>query len=135
MALHKKCQISQEENIKTENQFLALITMNKFSLLLLAGGMGSRYKGQKQIDGLNANNETLMEFALYDAIKVGIRKFVFIINEQFPLDYQKKISSLLSMRDCEAHFIIQTLNKFIPENYQSKVDVRTKHMLCFVRKM
>ena len=100
--------------------------MNKISLLLLAGGMGSRYKGQKQIDGLNANNETLMEFALYDAIKVGIRKFVFIINEQFPLDYQKKISSLLSMRDCEAHFIIQTLNKFIPENYQSKVDGRTK---------
>ena len=88
--------------------------------------MGSRYKGQKQIDGLNANNETLMEFALYDAIKVGIRKFVFIINTQFPADYKNKITSLLSDRDSEVHFVFQTLDKFVPAEYLSKVNSRSK---------
>lgn len=100
--------------------------MDKVSLLILAGGMGSRYKGQKQVDSLNANNETLMEFALYDAIKVGIRKFVFIINDQFPIEYKNKITILLSNRDSEVHYVMQTLDKFIPEEYFSKVNSRTK---------
>lgn len=100
--------------------------MNKVSLLILAGGMGSRYKGQKQIEGLNANNETLMEFALYDAIEVGIRKFVFIINEQFPIDYKNKISNLLGDRENEVHFVMQTFDKYIPEKYLDKVNSRTK---------
>lgn len=74
-----------------------LTTTNKVSLLILAGGMGSRYKGQKQIDILSANNETLMEFALYDAIRVGIRKFVFVINDKFPSEYKERITNLLKL--------------------------------------
>lgn len=105
---------------------MALITTNKVSLLILAGGMGSRYKGQKQVASLNDNDETLMEFALYDAIKVGIRKFIFIVNEQFAIEYKNKITSLLSTRDSEVHFVMQTLYKFIPEAYCSKLNFRTK---------
>lgn len=103
-----------------------MTTTNKASLLLLAGGMGSRYKGQKQVDTLNSNNETLMEFALYDAIKVGIRKFVFIINDKFPSDYRKRITDILTARSCEVHFVEQTLDKFIPEVYQYKLKQRVK---------
>lgn len=103
-----------------------LKTINKASLLILAGGMGSRYKGQKQIDSVSANGETLMEFALYDAIKVGIRKLVFIINDQFPSDYKKRITDLLTDKDCEVHFVEQTLDKFIPEKYLSKLNKRKK---------
>ena len=104
--------------------------MNKLkkatTLLILAGGMGSRYKSQKQVDSLNSDNATLMEFALYDAIKVGIRKFVFIINDQFPVDYQEKITQLLVERKCEARFIEQTLNRFIPSQFQCKLENRLK---------
>ncbi|MEZ5037211.1 MAG: hypothetical protein R2760_06950 [Chitinophagales bacterium] len=53
--------------------------MSKVSLLILAAGMGSRYKGQKQIDAVTDYNESLLEFALYDALRVGIKKFIFII--------------------------------------------------------
>lgn len=114
------------ENIRTENQYLDLTTTNKASLLILAGGMGSRYKGQKQVDTVSGNSETLMEFALFDALKVGIRKFVFIINDQFPEAYREKIEALLTDRKAEVHFIEQTLDKFIPENYLPKLETRTK---------
>lgn len=103
-----------------------LITINKASLLILAGGMGSRYKNQKQVDTVSSNKETLMEFALYDAIKVGIRKFVFIINDKFPTDYRKRITDILTDRDCEVHFVEQTLDKFIPVEYLYKLKNRTK---------
>lgn len=94
--------------------------------MILAGGMGSRYKSQKQVDSVGFNNETLMEFALYDAIKLGIQKFVFIINDQFPSDYKKKITELLTDRDCEVHFVEQTLDKFIPNQFLSKISKRVK---------
>lgn len=103
-----------------------LTTINKASLLILAGGMGSRYKGQKQVDTVSANEETLMEFALYDAIKVGIRKFVFIINDKFPTEYKNKIEKLLSERNCQVHFVVQTLDKFIPKQYLTKLKNRVK---------
>ena len=114
------------ESIKIENPYLDLTTTNKVSLLILAGGMGSRYKGQKQIDILSANNETLMEFALYDAIRVGIRKFVFVINDKFPSEYKERITNLLKARGCEVYFVEQTLEKFIPEKYLTKISGRTK---------
>lgn len=95
-------------------------------LLLLAGGMGSRYNGAKQVDALNTNNETLMEFALHDAIKVGFRKFVFIINADFPSEYKERLTNLLSIEQCEFHFILQTKEKYIPEQFLSKLDIRTK---------
>ncbi|HLW14396.1 MAG TPA: sugar phosphate nucleotidyltransferase [Flavobacteriaceae bacterium] len=103
-----------------------MTTIHKASLLILAGGMGSRYKNQKQVDTVSSNKETLMEFALYDAIKVGIKKFVFIINDKFPSDYRKRITDILTDRNCEVHFVEQTLDKFIPELYQYKLKERVK---------
>lgn len=103
-----------------------LTTINNTTLLILAGGMGSRYKGQKQIDTISENNETLMEYALYDAVKVGIRKFVFIINEMFPEAYKKTIYNLLTRQNAEVHFIEQTLDKHIPKKYLLKLSSRRK---------
>lgn len=114
------------ENIKQENQFSDLTTMNKMSLLILAGGMGSRYKGQKQIDELSENGETLMEFAIYDALKMGIAKFVFIVNNQFPEEYKNKLIQIIESREAELHFIEQKLDSHIPENYLSLLKDRKK---------
>lgn len=114
------------ENINQENQYLDLTIMNKMSLLILAGGMGSRYKGQKQIDGLSENGETLMEFAIYDALKMGIGKFVFIINNQFPEEYKNKLIRIIENRGAEPHFIEQEIESYIPENYLDLIKDRTK---------
>ena len=54
----------------------------KVSLIVMAAGLGSRYGGDKQIDGVGPNNEILMEYAIYDAIRAGFNRVVFIIKPE-----------------------------------------------------
>ena len=61
----------------------------KPTLLILAAGMGSRYGGLKQIDGIGPNNEPIIEYSIYDAIKAGFGKIVFVIREEFDAEFRK----------------------------------------------
>ena len=54
----------------------------KTALVLMAAGLGSRYGGNKQIDGVGPNNEILMDYAVYDGIKAGFNKIVFVIKKE-----------------------------------------------------
>jgi hypothetical protein len=65
----------------------------KPTLLLLAAGMGSRYGGLKQLDGLGPNGETIMDYSIYDAIKAGFGKIVFVIRKDFEEDFRNKVLS------------------------------------------
>ena len=65
----------------------------KPTLVLLAAGMGSRYGGLKQLDGLGPNGETIMDYSIFDAIKAGFGKIVFIIRKDFEQDFREKILS------------------------------------------
>ncbi|MGM9701359.1 MAG: nucleotidyltransferase [Prevotella sp.] len=65
----------------------------KPTLLLLAAGMGSRYGGLKQLDGLGPNGETIMDYSIYDAIQAGFGKIVFIIRKDFEQDFRDKVLS------------------------------------------
>ena len=65
----------------------------KPTLLLLAAGMGSRYGGLKQLDGLGPNGETIMDYSIYDAIKAGFGKIVFVIRKDFEQDFRNKVLS------------------------------------------
>ena len=55
----------------------------KPTLLILAAGMGSRYGGLKQIDGIGPNQEPIIEYSIYDAVKSGFGKIVFVIRREF----------------------------------------------------
>ena len=55
----------------------------KPTLFLLAAGMGSRYGGLKQLDGLGPNGETIMDYSIYDAIQAGFGKIVWVKREGF----------------------------------------------------
>ena len=57
-------------------------TQKKLTLLVLAAGIGSRYGGIKQIDGFGPNGETIMDYSLFDAIRAGFTKIVFIVREE-----------------------------------------------------
>ena len=61
----------------------------KPTLFVLAAGMGSRYGGLKQLDGLGPNGETIMDYSIYDAIKAGFGKIVFVIRESFEKDFKE----------------------------------------------
>ncbi|MHB9140534.1 MAG: nucleotidyltransferase family protein [Paludibacter sp.] len=60
----------------------------KPTLFVLAAGMGSRYGGLKQLDGLGPNGETIMDYSIYDAIKAGFGKVVFVIRTSFEKDFK-----------------------------------------------
>lgn len=51
----------------------------KVSLVIMAAGLGSRYGGSKQVEGIGPNNEILMEYSIYDALRAGFSKVVFIL--------------------------------------------------------
>lgn len=61
----------------------------KPTLFVLAAGMGSRYGGLKQLDGLGPNEETIMDYSIYDAIRSGFGKVVFVIREDFEKDFRE----------------------------------------------
>ena len=65
----------------------------KPTLFVLAAGMGSRYGGLKQLDGLGPHGETIMDYSIYDAIKAGFGKVVFVIRKDFEADFREKILS------------------------------------------
>ncbi|MDE6715522.1 MAG: nucleotidyltransferase, partial [Muribaculaceae bacterium] len=87
----------------------------KPTLFVLAAGMGSRYGGLKQLDGLGPNGETIMDYSIYDAIKSGFGKIVFVIRKDFEADFREKILSKY-----EGHIpvgvVFQSLDK-LPEGY------------------
>ncbi len=63
----------------------------KPTLFVLAAGMGSRYGGLKQLDGLGPNGETIMDYSIYDAVNAGFGKIVFVIRRTFEEDFREKI--------------------------------------------
>lgn len=68
------------------------------TLLIMAAGMGSRYGGNKQIDGMGPNNEILLEYSVYDALEAGFNKVVFIIKHDFEDRMHEIIGDKLSRR-------------------------------------
>ena len=62
----------------------------KPTLFVLAAGMGSRYGGLKQLDGLGPGGETIMDYSIYDAIRAGFGKVVFVIRESFEKDFKDR---------------------------------------------
>ena len=65
----------------------------KPTLFVLAAGMGSRYGGLKQLDGLGPNGETIMDYSIFDAIRGGFGKIVFVIRKDFEQDFRDKLLS------------------------------------------
>lgn len=101
-------------------------TSNQLSLVILAGGMGSRYKGQKQIDPIGPNGESLMEYAIYDAIEVGILHFVFIINQQFENETRRYFQKIIEFKGGSAEFVLQTTYTSVPRKYFDDIIDRKK---------
>ena len=62
----------------------------KPTLLILAAGMGSRYGGLKQIDGIGPNEEPIIEYSIYDAIQSGFGKIVFVIRTEFEQAFKER---------------------------------------------
>ena len=67
--------------------------MSKPTLLILAAGMGSRYGGLKQLDPMGPNGETVLDYSVFDALRGGFGKVVFVIRRDFEEEFKTKVGS------------------------------------------
>ena len=97
--------------------------MNKITLVIMAAGLGSRYGSLKQMEKVGPNNESILEYSIYDGIKSGITKVIFIIRKamykSFRENIGKKIENII-----ETEYVFQEINKDI--GYYFGRDLREK---------
>ncbi len=79
-------------------------------LVVLAAGMGSRYGGLKQIDPIGPNGEIILELSVFDAIRAGFEKVVFIIKHEIEKDFKEAIGNKLSQY-IEVDYVFQDITK------------------------
>jgi len=110
--------------------------MKEYSLVILAAGMGSRYGGTKQLEAVSDHGETIMDFSLFDAIKAGFTKIVFIIRkdilEEVKTDFNQKINGKVAVE-----YVCQETND-IPEKYRANNRVKpwgTGHALLVAKEL
>ncbi|MBR5155639.1 MAG: nucleotidyltransferase [Clostridia bacterium] len=86
----------------------------------MAAGMGSRFGGLKQIEPIGPNGEVILDFSVYDAVKAGFNKVVFIIRRDIEEDFRKITKQRIEkMVDCE--FVFQDMDE-LPENFKAPTD-------------
>lgn len=89
-------------------------------LVIMAAGMGSRYGGLKQMDPVGSNGELIIDFSIYDALKAGFKKIVFIIKKEIEADFKEVIGDRIS-KQCEVAYVYQDLNN-LPEGFEKPAD-------------
>ncbi len=87
--------------------------MNEPILVIMAAGMGSRYGGLKQIDPVDPQGHIIMDFSVYDAMKAGFKKFVFVIKKQIEEDFKAVIGDRIE-KVAEVHYAFQEMDKIPP---------------------
>jgi dTDP-glucose pyrophosphorylase len=84
----------------------------KPTLVIMAAGMASRYGSMKQIQQFGPAGETIMDYSIYDAIKAGFKKVVFIIRKDFAEDFKTIFEPKLKGR-IEAEYVYQEMDKYL----------------------
>lgn len=82
------------------------------TLVILAAGMASRYGSVKQIQGFGPGGETLMDYSIYDAMRAGFKKIVFVIRREFANDFKEIFENKLKDR-VEIGYVYQEMNSFV----------------------
>lgn len=97
--------------------------MVKPTLLVMAAGMGSRFGGLKQISPLGPNGEILLDYSVYDAVKAGFGKIVFVIKKEIEKDFRAVAGKRIE-KMCDVEYAFQELDK-LPKGFSVPSD-RTK---------
>ena len=92
----------------------------KPTLYVLAAGMGSRYGGLKQLDGVGPNGETIMDYSIFDAIRGGFGKVVFVIRKDFEADFREKVLNKY-INHIPVELVFQSPDK-LPEGFTCPAD-------------
>ncbi len=88
----------------------------KPTLLVLAAGMGSRYGGLKQVDPVGPSNEAIIDYSVFDAIRAGFGKIVFVIRKDIEDLFKEKISAKFADK-IKIEYAYQSVEAFLPEGF------------------
>ena len=88
----------------------------KPTLVVLAAGMGSRYGSLKQMDGVGPNKEAIIDYSIYDAIRAGFGKVVFVIRHLFEKEFREIFTKERFGGKIEVEFVFQELD-YLPKGY------------------
>ncbi|MBS5315391.1 MAG: nucleotidyltransferase [Clostridiales bacterium] len=89
--------------------------MNEPILVIMAAGMGSRYGGLKQIDPIDQEGHLIIDFSIFDAVRAGFKKVVFIIKKEIEADFKEMIGNRIS-QFVDVSYVYQELDT-LPEGY------------------
>ena len=96
---------------------------NDATLVVMAAGMGSRFGGLKQIEPIGPNGEVILDFSVYDAVKAGFDKAVFIIRKDIEKDFREMAGKRIE-KMVDVEYVFQDMNN-LPSGYTAPAD-RTK---------
>jgi NDP-sugar pyrophosphorylase family protein len=86
------------------------------TLVVMAAGMGSRYGGLKQIDPVGPNGEIILDYSVYDALKAGFGRVVFVIKEEIEQVFRERVGKTIE-KQCETAYVFQRLDD-VPEGFE-----------------
>lgn len=97
--------------------------MPEYTLLVMAAGMGSRFGGLKQIEPVGPNGEFIIDYSIYDAIKAGFNKVIFVIKKEHESVFKETIGHRIEGK-IKVEYVFQELDD-LPDGYQKPIN-RTK---------
>lgn len=90
--------------------------MQKPTLVIMAAGMGSRYGGLKQIDPVGPHGEIIIDYSLFDAMRAGFERVLFIINRRIEADFCEVVGNRVA-RQLQVDYVLQELDTRLPEGF------------------
>jgi len=94
------------------------------TLVIMAGGLGSRFGGLKQVEPIDKNGNFIIDYSIFDAIKAGFNKVVFIINKKHHELFKKSIGERIS-KHIDVEYAFQSTSDFLPQEMLKNL-IRTK---------
>lgn len=85
-------------------------------LVIMAAGMGSRYGGLKQIDPVNEDGDIIIDFSIFDAVRAGFKKIVFVIKKEIEKDFKEVVGNRIE-KHVDVAYVYQQLDK-LPEGFE-----------------
>lgn len=95
------------------------------TLVVLAAGMGSRFGGIKQLESVGAYNQSLLDYGVYDALKAGFGKIVFVIRRDIETDFCEKVFHRIT-HNCNAEYVFQDMESFLTDDQVKLITDRKK---------
>lgn len=94
--------------------------MDDLTLVVMAAGIGSRYGGRKQVEPIGPSGEWLVDYAIYDALRAGFARIVFVVRDEIEAEFRERYDGVLSTR-CRVEYVVQSLDD-LPAGFSPPAD-------------